>query len=422
MSINDLLKNKKRLGLGHYLQKIKKVEDELNSAFSHLCKVVSDTDLIATLHFNEELQRFSITLPLKRKEDEFGLDETEPFLDGIFKSAGNFDITAKDSIIEGVPGQSEGDVIQISIAGDRGKNTNNGKILATTTLKERDVEIPLFDKSITKIPTEVLSEYGIDPGLKLTQKQLTPSFRDPGQPEFDGAGVTDLQSYLEDYVWLKPDALDIVKAQVSHEIEIVDQVNKFKTWVIDPKAKHPIAKNLFQELSNTLDAFIGVLASEKVNHEAIRRIDGFALYMKQVGILKDYESFTKDRINHIDNFKQFFDLDSDVDIVKSGLPVVRKFSEYKDIGDFLNWLYSFWGSASKQSYAGRVTAILCSRPKSGTLDKSATASNQKPTGSKGKTKKDKTSSKKNPKKEGKGKPSQIRKAQSKSKGEPRGKK
>lgn len=369
MSVNNLLENKSRLGQAHYLQKIKKAEDELNSAFNHLCNVVADTGIIATVQFSPEDKRFSVNLPLKRKADANGNDTTADFLEEICSDMGSSKPTG--SIIGGVPEYCVNDVLQISVSGDPAEKINDEKISVSLITKPSSL-------------AREGSKYSIN-------------FQGLNQSVIIGAGCSSEEQYHQLYYWVEPAVLCTMKSKLSEEVEILDQVIKLKTWVKDPKAKDKQAFNLFQEISDLLDVFKETLAKMtpgNQNTDAIRRMDGFLLYTEKVGFPHRYSDAIQDRYHTFDDMKKYFSLDSGVADVKVGLPVVKKYSQFKDIGSFLAWLYSFWGSASNQSFSGRAAAILCSKPKSGTLGKSGTILRPKPTGSKGKGKGKEASAKK----------------------------
>jgi len=364
MSVSILLENKQRLGQAHYLQKIKKAEDELNSAFNHLCKVVADTGIIANLQFNPEDKEFAVNIPLKRRIDTHGVDLTQHFVDEV--------IGEHVMIDGGVPKYCVRDVLQISVSGDPTEKITEDKISVSLTTKLR-------------------------PGSEDTDPSYSINFQGLNDNVLLGSGGVTESQYNHIYYWVEPAVLKTLKTKLSQEVEVLDQVQKYRTWIKDPKAKDSSASDLFKEMSDLLEVFKDTLAKQTPGNqqpEAIRRMDGFLLYCEKVGLIDRYSDAIQDRFQTFDGMKRYFSLESGVLDVKSGLPVVKKYSEFKDIGGFLTWLYSFWGSASNQSFAGRATAILCSKPKSGPLGKPGAASNQKPTGSKGKGKGKEASSKK----------------------------
>lgn len=377
-SCEDLLKNKLRLGQSHYLKKIKEAEDALNSAFEHLCSVVAEKNLVVSLRFNPAEGGFATYFPLKRRVDSDGKDITQNFVDEVIGSP-------TDILVEG-PNYCNKDLLQISVSEETEDNTKKDKISIRPAIRTV-VTNSNGEKTI------LLNQWGVS------------------KEDMENLGFASKEEFLKTYYWVEPEVLGELKTKLSQEVETLDKIEKFSAWVVNPNTKDSRASNLFKEISDLLELFQKTLVEitpANPQHEAIRRMDGFLLYCKQVGIIQGYGETNRGRFEAFESLKHLFDLNSGVDNVKSGLPVVRKYSSFKSIESFLNWLYSFWGSASNQSFSGRVTAILCSKPNSGSLGKSGTTSKQKPTGGKGKGKGKDPSSKKDLKKEPSKAPKQKR--------------
>lgn len=369
MSISQLSENVQRKGLGSHCLKLKEAEDQINSAVDKVLKTVLKPGEVLTVYVDTD-----------------GKIRLNPTFTRKFVASNE----SSSSVIEDATAELLRDFVDCEEILDTPPRFEDNDLCVITPFKDGQVtkyKIDKIGKHITGAST-CKAQFG-DKEYEVSDLRLS-------ETVISESGETTVDKYRETYFFVSQQTSHTLITSLAEEAKATKEYDKYTTWVI--KGKKPSddqAINKVKELHMVIQAMMDSLTGAEPSPTQLSYVDGLFLYCRQSGMIKDmtYEEFIKDRIIGVTMLLKALDPDtSSPKCFLTTLPLLHKYVS-TDIDGFLKFLYSFWNSNSKQTIAGRVAAILSSKPNSGSLEKSQKTGGGKPIGKEGNPKSKRSSKK-----------------------------